>query len=282
MASWFHAVLAIVVAMVAYRYLRLDAPPSSSSSSAATRTTPLVGEEERIDDITTRSIVGTSGGSVRVYTAEELALHDGSHPAHASSLLLAVVGRVFDVSSGSRFYGPNAGSYSGFSGRDGSRAFVTGEFGEKGLVDDVSDFTVAQCGELSHWANFYEDSKSYHNVGVLAGRFYDVTGAATDEQRSFEACREKADMASANRDAVKQKYPSCNTRWAQATGGEVWCSDELKIPRKAAAGAAEGRKRCACYDEMQAVTLANEHDLEVYEGCDPTANKCETFKKKKK
>lgn len=28
------------------------------------------------------------------------------------------------------------------------------------------------------------------------------------------------------------RYPSCNSRWAAAEGGRVWCEDKKKVPRK--------------------------------------------------
>jgi hypothetical protein len=45
--------------------------------------------------------------------------------------------QVYDVSKGASYYGPGGG-YAFFSGKDGSRAFVTGQFDEEGLVEDVS------------------------------------------------------------------------------------------------------------------------------------------------
>ena len=49
---------------------------------------------------------------------EDQVLVDSSIPIY-----LAVLGRVFDVTKGADYYGPGAGGYSGFAGRDGSRAF---------------------------------------------------------------------------------------------------------------------------------------------------------------
>jgi len=40
--------------------------------------------------------------------------------------------QVFDVTKGRKHYGPGGG-YSFFSGRDGSRAFVSGDFTEEGV-----------------------------------------------------------------------------------------------------------------------------------------------------
>lgn len=50
-----------------------------------------------------------------------------------------------------------------FAGCDGTRAFVTGEFNEKGLVDDVTEFDSSRLLDLLTWVEFYE--KTYRFVG---------------------------------------------------------------------------------------------------------------------
>jgi hypothetical protein len=52
-------------------------------------------------------------------------------------------------------------AYGGFLGKDGSRAFVTGDFTEEGFTDDVSDFTEDQCQGLNNWVQFYADEAKY-------------------------------------------------------------------------------------------------------------------------
>jgi predicted heme/steroid binding protein len=68
-------------------------------------------------------------------TLDELKKYDGSDGS--PGLYIAVLGQVFDVSKGKDHYGPGGG-YSFFAAKDGSRAFVTGEFNEAGLIDDVT------------------------------------------------------------------------------------------------------------------------------------------------
>ena len=48
-----------------------------------------------------------------------------------------------------------------FSARDGTRAFMTGEFNEKGLVDDVEGLTYVQMLELEDWIKFYDKTYDY-------------------------------------------------------------------------------------------------------------------------
>ena len=50
-------------------------------------------------------------------------------------------------------------------GKDGSRAFITGDFSESGLTDDVSALTNSQWLDLLHWFEFYE--KQYIYVGKI-------------------------------------------------------------------------------------------------------------------
>lgn len=49
------------------------------------------------------------------------------------------------------------------AGRDASRAFVTGDHSEAGLVDDVSDLSFSEVLTLQNWLAFYE--KNYEFVG---------------------------------------------------------------------------------------------------------------------
>ena len=65
---------------------------------------------------------------MRLVTHSELAKH---HANSSGALWLSICGEVFDVSRGRQHYGPGSG-YGFFTGRDGTRAFVTGHFNETG------------------------------------------------------------------------------------------------------------------------------------------------------
>jgi len=72
---------------------------------------------------------------------------------------LVIVGHVFDVTSGMKSYGPGSG-YHGFIGKDGSRAFVTGQFDEEGLISDLKGLSSTEYAGIADWLKFY--IKTYH------------------------------------------------------------------------------------------------------------------------
>ena len=42
-----------------------------------------------------------------------------------------------------------------YAGRDGSRAFITGDFTESGLTDDVTDLAAQELHSLYEWAQSF-------------------------------------------------------------------------------------------------------------------------------
>ncbi|KAF6093199.1 cytochrome b5 domain containing 2 [Phyllostomus discolor] len=155
----------------------------------------------------------------RLLIPEELARYRGG-PGDPG-LYLALLGRVYDVSSGRRHYEPGA-HYSGFAGRDASRAFVTGDYSEAGLVDDVSDLPFSEMLTLQNWLSFYE--KNYEFVGKVIGRFYGEDGLPTPELTQVEAKISKGLEAKTRALEEKHKFPPCNSEWSSARGSRFWCS----------------------------------------------------------
>lgn len=64
-----------------------------------------------------------------------------------------------------------------FLGRDATRAFVSGDFSEKGLVDDVEGLGYQDLLGIFDWIKFYE--KDYDLVGYLEGTYYNAFGKPT-------------------------------------------------------------------------------------------------------
>lgn len=65
-----------------------------------------------------------------------------------------------------------------FTGKDATRAFVTGDFTPEGLVDDVGGLSEQDLLSILDWIKFYE--KDYKLVGVLQGTYYDAHGKLTE------------------------------------------------------------------------------------------------------
>ena len=88
---------------------------------------------------------GPRARNLKVFTADELQQYSGDGVKSTGTeplekpIYLAVMGKVFDVSKGRRFYA-EGGGYSFFTGIDGTRAFVSGNFTKEGLRDDIEDF----------------------------------------------------------------------------------------------------------------------------------------------
>lgn len=99
---------------------------------------------------------GWMKGPVRL-TDAQLAAYDGSDPS--KPIYLALNGSIYDVSVGRNYYGPG-GMYGFLSGKDASRAFITGCFQEdlvpdmRGVeemyipVDEVEDDAKLSSGEI--------------------------------------------------------------------------------------------------------------------------------------
>ncbi len=87
---------------------------------------------------------------------------------------LAVKGRVFDVSSGSEFYGPDGGSYNALAGQDASRALgIMSLQGRDKWVEDCSIRRIDDLGRkqykvMREWEAKYVEK--YPIVGVLLGQ----------------------------------------------------------------------------------------------------------------
>lgn len=225
---------------------------------------------------------------LRLFVPEELARYRGG-PGDPG-LYLALLGRVYDVSSGRRHYEPGA-HYSGFAGRDASRAFVTGDYSEAGLVDDVTGLSSSEMLILHNWLSFYE--KNYVFVGRLVGRFYREDGLPTSELTQVEAMVTKGMEANEQQQKEKHKFPPCNAEWSSAKGSRVWCSqksggvnrDWIGVPRKMYKPGAK-EPHCVCVrttgppsDQQDNPRHSNRGDLdnpnlEEYTGCSPLAMAC--------
>ncbi|KAH9511800.1 neuferricin [Dermatophagoides farinae] len=152
-----------------------------------------------------------------LFTPEELAQH-----TQLPSILLGFMGVVYNVSDG-HYYHPG-GSYSFFAGRDGTRAFLTGEFDTVDeLRDDISDLDGSYMNGMETWIKLYDDK--YPRVGLVIGSYYDNDGCATKKLHRVKRMLSKSATNKQLETEELNQYPPCNSHWdAQTNLGRVWCT----------------------------------------------------------
>ncbi|KAM9846788.1 neuferricin [Aulostomus maculatus] len=211
---------------------------------------------------------------VRLLSKRELTLYDGEEDS--KGLYLAILGQVFDVHKGLKHYGPG-GAYHLMAGKDASLAFITGDFTESGLRDDLSSLSPLQLVALFDWLAFYQ--RTYQPVGLVIGRFYTESGRPTDELLQVEASLAEGKQMKARSKAEMLRFPACNSEWSAATGGRIWCSTGsggvqrswTGVPRKLFSPGTRGA-HCVCVEDPSAAD--KDPNLQKYEGCPPRAFSC--------
>jgi len=199
-----------------------------------------------------------------LFTKEQLATYDGSD---GSPLYVAILGEIYDVSKGEKYYGKEKG-YHCFVAKDGTRAYITGEF-VADLTDDVTDFDAEKHGGLVEWRSFYRDHEEYTFVGRVTGAFYDAMGEPTEALKAVEEGAAQAERIKTEREAAKKLNPNCNSKWAQGKGGEVWCKEGYpRLITERFEGASE-KTRCACFMETD-----HSEDKRLYDNCKPDDTRC--------
>lgn len=212
--------------------------------------------------IPTRSQVGE-----KIFTPNELQEYDGRG---GQPIYLAIIGDVFDVSSGEHFYARGQ-SYSHFAGCDASRAFASGESSGAGLTDDLSGLELEDLESIAQWHRFFINHHTYRKVGRVAGTFYLPNGEAL---AYFPWDRISTHRQ--HKEEIKKQYPGCNMRSAMGQGTTVWCTLKsggiertwVGVPRKLLTTGE--RSRCVCVP----LSRASSPELAHYQGCDSRAESC--------
>lgn len=165
----FFSLLYVLLLLVLVQQCRANEAADDDSSAAST-------------DPITDGTAPVPGG--RVFTAAELALANG---VDSENLYLAIIGKVYDVSAGTEYYGPE-GPYHVFVGRDAPVPFVSGVFTDEEAAKPWDALEVKQHGSLLSWMDFYKNEEKYPLIGVVQGAFYNGQGQPLPElQRVAEA-----------------------------------------------------------------------------------------------
>ena len=158
-----------------------------------------------------------------IFTSEALRAYNGRRAkingeTVTKPIYLAVLGDVFDVSEGTRYYA-RGGSYQHFVGRDASRSFVTGDSADSKLTDSIAELSDDDLEAVGDWYKFYKEHEVYKWVGRVVGRYFDVKG---EQLEKFPW--ERLEALERSRQERKRRFPDCNSRWSAAEGSEVWCT----------------------------------------------------------
>jgi predicted heme/steroid binding protein len=99
------------------------------------------------------------------YTEDELL--DFGNGKDGKPILIGVLGHVYDVSAGKKFYGED-GDYSQFAGHDITYSLGTGCKAEHCVEMKPDDtFTEKQLSEAKRWLSFFHLHDKYHIVGKM-------------------------------------------------------------------------------------------------------------------
>lgn len=125
-------------------------------------------------------------------TLTELKKHDGSGPD--GRVCVGVLGKIYDVTKGKRFYGPG-GPYAGFAGRDASRGLAT--FSVDAITDeydDLLDLKASEIEQVREWE--LQFSEKYDFIGKLIKpgeepTFYSDASSEEEDEEEIKAAEDK-------------------------------------------------------------------------------------------
>lgn len=218
------------------------------------------------------SVTQTSNSEI-LFTKQTLSEFNGEDVN--KDIYLGILGSVYDVSRGKKFYGGGC-TYSMFAGKDASALFISGDFTEYNEnSDDVLKLSLSDLLSLFNWKKFYE--KEYIYKGKLIGRFYDKNGEMTKYHHKVIQMVKIAEQEKAEQEKLKEIYPPCNIEWSAEKGTKVWCTPNsggldrgwTGVPRKLYEPG-QTSYRCACIKENE----IDSPKLKIYENCLPLSTEC--------
>lgn len=170
---------------------------------------------------------------IKVFNKEELSKFDGNGDNAQNPLYLVVLGEVFDVSTGERFYAAGSG-YNCFVGKDNSAAFHTGKFDQ--VQEDVRELSPTAVADIVGWRTFFRTHETYKFVGVLQGLYFDADGLPTDALLQVARMTTTAEDGKAEDERRSKLHPRCNMHYDGIIKRTlVWCDgykEEVDLKNK--------------------------------------------------
>ncbi|URE11710.1 Cytochrome b5-like Heme/Steroid binding domain [Musa troglodytarum] len=91
-------------------------------------------------------------------------------------------------------------------------------------------------------------------AGKLVGRYYDSQGNPTKYLKGVESKAKRGAQLLEKQKIEEAKIPSCNSKWSEQDGGEVWCETGYpRLVKRPGDIALTGKisQRCACFKEEE-------------------------------
>jgi len=105
-----------------------------------------------------------SATSDTTFTAKEIEGFGSGE--NGKPIYLSIFGRVYDVSEGEKFYGPDS-NYAMFAGKDVTRALCLGCKEPECLVRSTDGLSEAQIKEGKRWLSFFHMHDKYNYIGSM-------------------------------------------------------------------------------------------------------------------
>uniref|UniRef100_A0A7S2I8G2 Cytochrome b5 heme-binding domain-containing protein n=1 Tax=Helicotheca tamesis TaxID=374047 RepID=A0A7S2I8G2_9STRA len=146
-------------------------------------------------------------------TLDELSYYDGEEDEDSGEdtpIYLAIKGRVYDVSAGGSFYGPE-GQYHDFVGKDATRAFATGCLKEECITSDMDGLNEKELKEIDRWIELYETHDKYKFVGKLVDDVVEkVLEKEEEQQQEEDSIEEKEEQRDNEQDQSEKEQVKTN------------------------------------------------------------------------
>jgi predicted heme/steroid binding protein len=134
----------------------------------------LLKQDDPLEDLYLSSEHGVEQedeSNLPTYTHEELLeMGDGLDD---NPILISIFGRVYDVSLGSKFYGPE-GPYHAFAGHDITYSLSTGCRTEECIATSGDELTTKEQLEGKRWLSFFHWHDKYPLVGKLESDYLEL------------------------------------------------------------------------------------------------------------
>jgi len=229
------------------------------------------GKKESPSPFNQKEIKRKSG--TKMITQEELAKNNGKD---GNPTWISILGQVFDVSSKPQHYGPEGG-YSFFAGRDGTRAFATGDFSPEGLTPDIVGLSYIEVIGIWDWLRNYK--RDYDRVGYLIGHYYTPEG--TPSEALLAARKYYAEGRKIEKEEKDNTTPGCNLEWNDRKGTRVYCEDGSGGVTRGWKGVlrkiykrSDRAEECVCVHPDQARKEDHTGKFKFYELCPRMATSC--------